>query len=84
MDKQLNQNFLKYIGLGSFLAFSIAGPLLAGMYLGHYLDQKMATGTVLTFTFSVLGLFTGLRMLYKIILDIGKKERKKAGRGDKK
>jgi|GEM_PF-5604132 len=84
MDNRSKYSYMKYLALGTYLAFTIASTLLTGMYIGYYLDKRLGTGTVMTFAFSFLGLTTGLRVLYKTVLDIGRNERKSAGEGGEK
>ncbi len=69
-------NGLQYAALGASLGVTIAGSLLAGLFLGRALDARFGTGTVLTFAGSFVGLGAGLRYLFTTAATIGKKKAK--------
>lgn len=74
--KKKNEGFAKiwrqsgpYLGLGSFLAISIAGGLL----LGFWLDKKLGTEPWLMLVGIILGFIIGFYHFFKVVFDEGKK-----------
>ena len=50
-------HYASFIGLWGWL-FVI--PVVAGAYLGRYLDKKIRSGTSWTITFIIIGIFLGI------------------------
>jgi len=57
-----NLSLLTYIGIMMIL------PIIAAVYLGNLLDNKLGTGYVFMLLFIVLGVFSGFRNVYKIVM----------------
>jgi len=69
---------IQLLGLGSYVAVSIAGGTIAG----YFLDEALGTGKVLTLAGLALGLtaafFGGYRMLRDTIADINRWQQQEA------
>lgn len=74
---------IQLVGLGSYVAFCIAG----GTVGGYFLDGVFGTGKILTLGGLVLGLvaafYGGYRMLMDTIADINRWERRETKRNKK-
>lgn len=55
----------KALGQAMALATNMAAALLVGYFLGHYLDKFFNTSPWLTIIMFMLGMFTGLKMMYE-------------------
>ena len=64
-------HYASVFGIGGWL-FAI--PVVAGAYLGRYLDGKIAGGRSWTLTFIILGAAAGVFNLWRFL--IGKEDRK--------
>ena len=75
---------VQLLGLGSYVAFCIAG----GTVGGYYLDEALGTGRVLTLGGLALGLvaafYGGYRMLMDTLADIQRWEARAARKQQKK
>lgn len=68
---------LKGLGLASQIGFSTIVPILIGVYIGRFLDEKMGTRSIFSIIFIILGAILGFIALYKISShDNTKKEKK--------
>lgn len=59
------------------LGFSITVPIVAGAFLGMYLDKKFGTTPRLTLSLLLLGVFSGTYSLIRIVLKELQKMNKK-------
>ncbi len=57
---------LQNLALVSQIGLSMAIPILGGVYLGKFLDDKLNTGFIFLAIFSVLGIITSFISLFKI------------------
>jgi ATP synthase protein I len=72
-----NLSFLTYIGIMMIL------PIIAAVYLGNILDDKLGTSHIFIFVFIILGVAAGFRNVYKIVMkDVSNSE--KGNRRNKK
>jgi len=60
---------VKGIKIATELGFSVVIPLVAGAFLGSYLDRNLKTSPKLTLLFILIGLFLSLFSMYKIVKD---------------
>jgi ATP synthase protein I len=67
-------NYLKYIALVNYIGFSIAAPIVGGILIGRYLDERFNTRFIFLIIFIVLGVISGFRNLF--LLTIKKPGRK--------
>ncbi|WP_241754988.1 AtpZ/AtpI family protein [Koleobacter methoxysyntrophicus] len=70
--KGWNMKGLYGLSLVGFLGFSIALPLIGGIYLGRVLDERLGTQPLLLILGILLGIGTGFRSAY-IVLSRGPK-----------
>lgn len=56
--------FLKYLALVNYIGFSIAAPVVGGVLIGRYLDEKFGTRFIFLIIFIVLGVASGFRNLF--------------------
>jgi F0F1-type ATP synthase assembly protein I len=62
MDKKKDQyNWARQVGLLTTVPFLLAGPPIAGLLIGRYLDKRFELNPVLTITFLLLGFVAGVR-----------------------
>jgi F0F1-type ATP synthase assembly protein I len=52
------------------LGIEMVSPAFVGFFLGFYLDKAMGTGRWFTLVLLVLGILTGLRVMYREIRKI--------------
>lgn len=57
-----NLSLLSYIGIMMIL------PILAAVYLGNLLDHKLGTGHVFMIVFIIIGVLTGFRNVYHVVM----------------
>jgi F0F1-type ATP synthase assembly protein I len=63
-DSFLNPDVIKYLGLGTQLAGTVAVMVL----LGYWLDSKFDLKPVLTIIFSFLGIIVGMYQFIKTVI----------------
>ena len=63
-DSLLNPDVIKYLGLGTQLAGTVAVMVL----LGYWLDSKFDLKPVLTIIFSFLGIIVGMYQFIKTVI----------------
>lgn len=66
VDKKNEFGWLKYVALINYIGFSIAAPIMGGVLLGRYLDERLDTRFIFMFILTVLGVLTGFRNLFYI------------------
>ncbi|MBN2545224.1 MAG: AtpZ/AtpI family protein [Spirochaetes bacterium] len=69
--KKDNFNFLEYSSIGFSFIFSI----LAGYFIGIYLDKLFNTKQVMTIIFLFLGIISGFANMIVIALKFGRKKK---------
>ena len=62
-------NFLRYVGMATELALALLVPSLLGLFVGIFIDQTFRTVPVWTLLLLILGLITGIRSMWKLVLD---------------
>ncbi len=76
------ENTWKILGEVWDLAWVTVAPILFGVFLGQYLDQKYPLGFSWTLSLLSLGAIFGLYNLYETLMKASRKiERKKGDRG---
>ena len=53
------------IGYVGKIALGLVLPILAGLFLGNYLDGKLGTSPLFVLALILLGIFSGFAWLYK-------------------
>lgn len=66
MDSKNRVKILQNLSLVSQIGISMALPILGGIFLGNYIDDKLDTGVVFLAIFSVLGIITSFVSLFKL------------------
>ena len=64
--KDNKSKILQNLALVSQIGLSMALPILGGVYIGNFLDDKLNTGYIFLGVFSVLGIITSFISLFKI------------------
>ncbi|WP_069650573.1 AtpZ/AtpI family protein [Caloranaerobacter ferrireducens] len=64
--KDNKSKILQNLALVSQIGLSMALPILGGVYIGSFLDDKLNTGYIFLGVFSVLGIITSFISLFKI------------------
>ena len=72
-------NIFKNLSLLSYIGIMMILPILAAVYLGNLLDGKLGTGHVFMILFIVLGVLSGFRNVYRIVM----RDIKKSHKGNK-
>lgn len=66
---------LKNLSLLSYIGIMMTLPILAAVYLGNLLDRRLGTGHVFMIVLIILGVLSGFRNTYRIVMkDIKKKK----------
>lgn len=77
------ENIWKILGEVWDLAWVTVAPILLGVFLGQYLDQKYPLGFSWTLSLLALGVTFGLYNLYETLMKASREiERKKGDRGN--
>jgi len=58
---------LQYIVFATQIGINIALPIAGGMYIGAYMDQKFSTGSAFLISGTLLGVFSGITGVYRLI-----------------
>lgn len=59
--------YLQYVVLVSQIGINMALPIVGGIYVGAYLDQKFSTGSAFLIFGTLLGVFSGIAGVYKLV-----------------
>jgi len=74
----------QYLALLTQMGLNIALPLIGGVYVGAYLDNRFSKGSAFLFLGVILGVFSGIAGIYRLVsLELYKKGKGKSGE-DKK
>ena len=57
----------QYLALLTQIGFNMALPLIGGVYVGAYIDNRFSTGSVFLFLGVILGVFSGVAGIYRLI-----------------
>lgn len=69
---------LQYVAFVTQLGMNMALPIVGGIYVGAYLDQKFSTGSAFLIVGTLLGVFVGVAGIYRLIArELSKKPTKK-------
>ena len=69
---------LQYVAFVTQLGMNMALPIVGGIYVGAYLDQKFSTGSAFLIVGTLLGVFVGVAGIYRLIArKLSKKPTKK-------
>lgn len=68
---------LQYLALVTQIGIHMALPIVGGIYVGAYLDQKFFTGSAFLIFGTLLGVFSGIAGVYRLISYELKEKRKK-------
>lgn len=75
-EKNLSrEKFIRSIGLVSELGFVISVPMVGGVLLGIWLDDKFSSSPKLTLSMLFLGVVTGFINLIVVITEFSKKKK---------
>ena len=66
LNKKNNKNIYQNLSLITQIGLSIITPILLGVYLGNFIDQKLETEMIFTLIFILLGAGAGFLNLLKI------------------
>lgn len=66
MARKLDFHALKNLTLVSHIGLVMILPIIGGVYLGHFLDQRLGTGSLFLLVGIVLGVVTAFMNLFKI------------------
>ncbi|RKD31527.1 AtpZ/AtpI family protein [Thermohalobacter berrensis] len=66
MGKKDKSSILENLALVTQIGISMALPIVAGIFLGNFLDNKLGTNVIFLAIFSILGVITSFLNLYKL------------------
>ena len=66
MKKKNHKDTLQSLALISQIGFSVITPILIGVYLGQFIDEKIGTEGIFSIVFIILGAIAGFFSLLKI------------------
>ena len=62
------KDFWRYVGMATELALALLVPSLLGLFIGIFLDQTLLTAPVWTILLLLLGMVTGMRSMWRLVL----------------
>ena len=71
--RKLDFDALKNLSLVSHIGIIMILPIIGGVYLGNYLDNRLGTGSVFLLVGIILGVITAFMNLFKIAIRKSKK-----------
>jgi F0F1-type ATP synthase assembly protein I len=74
---EAKSKFYRSVGVASELGFVIAFPLVGGILLGSYLDQKFSSYPKITLSLLLLGVMVSFCNLFLVMKEFMKRENKK-------
>jgi len=72
-EESSNNSFMNLIAEVSTLAWNLVIPIVGGVILGHYLDNRYTGDATWTLSLLVLGVIIAFSNLYNIYIEHGKK-----------
>ena len=63
---------LKLLTLITEIGFTMVANIFLGLFIGNKIDQWLDKSPLFLFLFIVLGIFSGINMVYRLIKKIGK------------
>ncbi len=76
MVKKMSNHFLKNIALISQIGIAMIVPIIGGVYLGRWIDDRFNTQPIFLFVFILLGIGGSFSSLFKVALGKPKKKGK--------
>ena len=73
-EEPTSNNFMNLIAEVSTLAWNLVIPIVGGVILGHYLDNRNNSGVTWTLSLLVLGVIIAFSNLYNLYIEQGKKK----------
>ena len=73
-----SNNFMNLVAEVSTLAWNLVIPIVGGVILGHYLDNRYNSDATWTLSLLVLGVIIAFSNLYNLYIEHGKKELKQS------
>jgi len=77
-EEPTSNNFMNLIAEVSTLAWNLVIPIVGGVILGHYLDNRYNSDVTWTLSLLVLGVIIAFSNLYNLYIEHGKKELNKS------
>lgn len=68
---------LKNLAYLTQIAFVMITPILLGVYIGNYIDEKLGTEPIIMLICVILGVGTAFMNLYKFAMSVTEKKEKK-------
>lgn len=76
-NEEETSNVMNLIAEVSTLAWNLVIPIVGGVMLGHYLDNRNNSGVTWTLSLLVLGVIVAFSNLYNLYIEQGRKKLKK-------
>lgn len=73
-----SSNFMNLIAEVSTLAWNLMIPIVGGVMLGHYLDNRNASGVTWTLSLLTLGVIIAFSNLYNLYIEQGRSKLKQS------
>ena len=65
-------NALKYFSLITEIGFTMVANIGLGLFIGNRLDQWLNLSPIFLFIFITLGVFSGIKIVYSLIMKLGR------------
>ncbi len=65
---RLDRDTLRALGLATQLGFAVAGPLVLGIVVGIWLDQRLSTSPLFLLLGLILGMGAAAYSIYELVL----------------
>ena len=75
-EDEEKSNLMNLIAEVSTLAWNLVIPIIGGVMLGHYIDNRNNSGVTWTLSLLVLGVIIAFSNLYNLYIEQGKKKLK--------
>ncbi len=75
-NKENSSNFMNLIAEVSTLAWNLVIPIVGGVMLGHYIDNRNDSGITWTLSLLVMGVIIAFSNLYNLYIEHGQKNLK--------
>ncbi|MCC5909658.1 MAG: AtpZ/AtpI family protein [Clostridiaceae bacterium] len=75
--KKRKGHVLENLSLLSYIGISMVVPIIGGLYIGKWVDDKFGTGPMFLFVFIIIGVVVAFMNLFKVATkDVEKRQRK--------
>ncbi|ABW20099.1 AtpZ/AtpI family protein [Alkaliphilus oremlandii] len=72
-----NINIFKNLALVSQIGISMIIPIIFGVYVGKWMDEKLGTGPIFLFIFIIIGIASSFVSIFKLVeSEFGQDKRK--------